>query len=103
MMLAIKSNGQECYEHVMLHTDDALVVSVKVKDIVCNQIGKCFVVKKGSIGPPTRHLGRIVRKVQLDNMAEAWAFSISQHVRAATDDVENYLKNKGISFPKSCD
>ena len=35
-------------------------------------------------------------------MAEAWAFSSSQHIRAATDDVESYLKKKGLSFPKSC-
>ena len=45
-----------------------------------------FLVKKGFIGPPTRHLGRSARKVQLDNMHEAWDFSSSQCARAATDD-----------------
>ena len=103
MRPAIKSSGQEYYEYVLLYTDDALVVSDEAEDIIRNQIGKYFVVKKGSIGPPTRYLGGIVRKVLLDNMAEAWTFSSSQYVRAAADNVESYLKKKGLSFPKSCD
>ena len=45
----IKSNGQECYEHVLSCTDDSLVVSEEAEEIIRNQIGKCFVVKKGSI------------------------------------------------------
>ena len=103
MRPAIKSSGQEYYEYVLLYTDDALVVSDEAEDIIRNQIGKYFVVKKGSIGPPTRYLGGSVRKVLLDNMAEAWTFSSSQYVRAAADNVESYLKKKGLSFPKSCD
>ena len=77
-------------------TDDALVVSDEAEDIIRNHIGKCFVLKKGSIGPPIRCLGGSVRKVLLDNVAEDWAFRSSQCVRAATGNVENYLKNKGF-------
>ena len=36
-------------------------------------------------------------------MAEDWVFSSSQHARAATKNVDDYLKKKGLSFPKSCD
>ena len=35
--------------------------------------------------------------------AEEWAFSSSQHARDDADNVESYLKKKGIPFPKSCD
>ena len=87
----IKSNGQKHYECVLLHTDDALVASDESEEIIPNQIGKYFVVKKGSIGPPTRHLGG---KFLLDNVAKAWAFSSSHCVRAATNNVESYLKKK---------
>ena len=90
----IKSSGQACYEYVILHMDDASIVSDKAKVIIRNRIGRCFVAKKGSIGPSTRHLCRSVRKVLLDNMAEAWDFSSSHYVRAAADNVESYLKNK---------
>ena len=97
----MKANGQEHYEHVLLCADDALVASDEASDFFRNQIGKCFVVNKGSIGPPTRCLGRSVRKFLLDNNADAWAFSGSQHVRASVDNVDNCVKIKGIYFPKS--
>ena len=50
-----------------------------------------------------RYLDGSMRKVLLNNGAEAWAFSSSHHVRAAVDNVEKHIKKKGISFPKSCD
>ena len=51
--------------------DDTLVTSDEASDVVTNQIGKHFVVNKGYIGPPTRCLGRSVKKVSLDNSVEA--------------------------------
>ena len=54
MRLAIKSNGQEHYECVISCVDDDLVVCNESEHVVRNQIGKCFALKKGSIGPPTR-------------------------------------------------
>ena len=38
--LAINSNCQEYYEHVLLCTDDSLVASHEAEDVVRNQIGK---------------------------------------------------------------
>ena len=88
---------------MLLCVDDALVASYEAEDVVQNQIGKYFALKNGSIVPPTRCLCGSLRKVLLDNVAEVWAFSSSQHVRATTGDVESYIKKKGISFQKSCD
>ena len=76
MRPAIKSNGQEHYEHVILHIDYALVASDETEDVIRNQIGKHFVAKKGSIGPPTRCLGRSVRKVSFVNVSEAWSLVV---------------------------
>ena len=50
---------------------DAFVASDEAEDIIRNQIGKCFVVNKDSIGLPNRCLGGRERKVLLDNMEEA--------------------------------
>ena len=44
-----------------------------------------------------------MRKVLLDDMNNAWAFSRSQRARASADNVDRHLKKKGISFSKSCD
>ena len=71
MRPAIKSSGQEYYKCVLLYTDNALVVPDEAEEIIRNPIRKYFVAKKGYIGLPTRHLGRSVIKVLLDNVAEA--------------------------------
>jgi hypothetical protein len=103
MRPAIRANGQEYFEYVLLYTDDALVVSENPETIIRRQIGKYFHVKPNSIGPPSLYLGGGVRKVLLNNMAEAWAFSSSQYVQAATKNVEDYLRSIGKNFPKKCD
>ena len=103
MRPAVKSNGIEYYEYVLLYTDDALVISENAEAIIRRQIGKYFRVKPNSIGPPKIYLGGGVRKVELDNFVHAWAFSSSQYCQAACKNVENYLKKLGKKFPARCD
>ena len=47
-----------------------------------------------SIGPPSQYLGGKLRKVELENGVEAWAFGSAQYVKAAVDNVVTYLKSK---------
>ena len=54
-------------------------------------MGKYFELKQESIGPPKLYLGGHLRKVQLDNGVEAWAFSASQYAQAAVKNVEEWL------------
>ena len=103
MFLVIKENCQECYEHILFYADNILLSLYQAQHVIRNQIGKYFETKKESAGPPTRHLGRSMRKVLLDHVAEAWAFSSSQNSRASNYNVESCLKKKGLPFPKSCD
>ena len=51
-------------------------------------------LKEESIGPPKIYLGGHVRKVQLDNGVECWAFSSFQYVQAAVKNVEEYLSKR---------
>ena len=44
----------EYYEYVLLYTDDCLVISDRGEDILRNEIGKYFSLKKSSIGAPTQ-------------------------------------------------
>ena len=92
MRPAKKSDGTEYYEYVLLYVDDALVISENAEEVLRNEIGKYFEIKEKSIGPPKIYLGGHVRKVDLDNGAEAWAFSSSQYVQAAVKNVETYLE-----------
>jgi hypothetical protein len=42
MRSAIKSNGTEVYEYVLLYTDDALSLGVEAESILRKEIGKYF-------------------------------------------------------------
>ena len=95
MRPAIKSDGTHCYEYVLLYTDDALVISQNAEDILRNKIGKYVELKPESIGPPKIYLGGHMQKVTLENNAEAWAFSSSQYVRNAVDNIEKYVHQTG--------
>ena len=46
MRLAIKSDGNEYYEYILLYADAALVVSENVESILRNEIGKYFELKE---------------------------------------------------------
>ena len=94
MRPAIKSDGSTYYDYVLLYTDDALVISENAENILRNEVGRYFELKEESIGPPKIYLGGRVRKVQLDNGVEAWAFSSSQYVQSAVSNVESYLSQE---------
>ena len=100
MRPAVKSDGSEYWEYVLLYCDDALVISEHGEKILREEIGKYFELKEESIGPPSIYLGGKMSKVTLANGVEAWSFSSSQYVQAAVKNVEAYLEEKGRKLPK---
>ena len=54
------------------------------------------------MGTPTLYLGNKVSKVELQNGVSAWSFSSSQYVQAAVTNVEDRLKDNGLSFSTKC-
>ena len=71
MRPAIKADGSEYYEYVLLYVDDALCISENAEGVLRNEIGKYFKLKEGSIGPPELYLGGHMRLVTLDNGVKA--------------------------------
>jgi hypothetical protein len=100
MRKAQKDDGTPYWEYILLYCDDALVVSMNGEKLLREEIGKYFVLKEKSIGPPTIYLGNKVSKVTLENGVDAWAFSSSQYVQSAVKNVEDYLQRDGKSLPK---
>jgi len=94
MRPAIKDNGEEYYEYVLLYTDDALCISVNAEQVLRTEIGKYFMLKEESIGPPQLYLGSNVRQVELSNGTKCWAFGASQYVQAAVKNVHQYLAER---------
>ena len=93
MRKAVKNtNGKEYWEFVLLYVDDALCISMNPEKVLEKEIGKYWLMKRGSIDPPTIYLGNKVSKVTLENGVHAWAFSSAQYVKAAVSNVEQMLK-----------
>jgi hypothetical protein len=99
MRPALKADGSEVWEYVLLYTDDVLVVSENGEKLLREGIGKYFELKEASIGPPELYLGAHLRKVELANGAKAWAISSSQYVQAAVKNVETHLARQGGKLP----
>ena len=94
MRPAVRSDGSEYYEYILLYTDDTLAISESPERLLRDELGRYFELKEESIGAPKIYLGGRVRKVQLDNNVKCWAFSSSQYVRAAVKNVEEYLEKR---------
>jgi hypothetical protein len=90
MRSAMKSDGTAVYEYVLLYTDDALSIGVEAGSILRKEIGNYFELKEKSIGSPKLYLGGHLSLVELENGVNAWAFSSSQYVGAAVQNVEDY-------------
>lgn len=90
----MKPNGSEYWEMVLLYVDDALVISHQGQKIIRDEIGKYFKFKEASIGPPDIYLGGELRKVKLQNGANAWSFSSAKYVREAVSNVKSYISEK---------
>ena len=94
MREAVKPDGSQYWEYVLLYVDDCLVISDNGEKILRNEIGKYFKLKEASIGPPDIYRGGKMRKVELENGAKAWSFSSSQYVQEAVRNVEVYLNER---------
>lgn len=101
MQPAKKADGSSYYKYILLYTDDALCVSENAESVLRNKVGKYFELKEESIGVPKIYLGGHCRKVELENGANAWAFSSSQYVQAAVQYVEKFISNhEHLNLPK---
>jgi len=96
---AKKGDGSTHYEYVLLYTDDVLVISENGEKILREGIGKYFELKESSIGPPNIYLGGKLRKVTLDNGAEAWAFGSSKYVQESVKNVQRHLAKRQLKLP----
>ena len=92
MQEAVKTDGTQYWEYVLLYVDDCLVVSENGEKVLRNEIGKYFTLKEASIGPTNVYLGGKISLVELSNGAKAWTFSSYQYVQEAVQNVEYHLK-----------
>ena len=97
--LLTRSTGEMYYEYVLLYVDDVLVISERAESVLRKEIGKFFVLKDESVGPPSMYLGGKLRQVELLNGEKAWAFGSSQYVQSAVKNVYEHLEKQGMKLP----
>ena len=97
---ALKDDGSQYWEYVLLYVDDCLCISNNAEKVIRNEIGRYFIIKEKSIVIPDIYLGNKVTKVTLENGVEAWSLSSSQYVQNAVKNVESYLKRRNLCLPK---
>jgi hypothetical protein len=90
-----RSTGDKYYEYVLLYVDNVLVISERAEQVLRQEIGQHFVLRKESIGKPSNYLGGKLREVTLENGVLAWAFGSCQYVQLAMKNVEEHLQAKG--------
>ena len=97
MRPAMKPNGFEYYEYLLVYVDDVLAISHDPKPLI-EEIGKTYKLKKGSVGPPTRYLGAMISKFQIPGDKtgrEYWAMSAREYVQEAVRIVKDLLAKEG--------
>ena len=97
--LSKRSTGEEYYEYVLLYVDDVLVISERAEAVLRKEIGKDWILKEESIGPPAKYLGGKLREVTLTSGVKCWAFGSSQYVQSAVKNVYDHLMTKGKKLP----
>jgi hypothetical protein len=97
-----KPNGFEYYEMLLVYVDDVLTLS-HAPQIIMDEIGRLFTVKKESIGVPTRYLGANVGKFQLPDGRETWYMSSHDYVLNAVKIIEDILAEEGMKLKGKAD
>ncbi len=97
--LSKRSTGEEYYEYVLLYVANVLVISEKAEAVLRKEIGKDWILKEESIGPPSKYLGGKLREVTLESGLKCWAFGSCQYVQSAVNNVVDHLRKKGNYVP----
>jgi len=92
---AVKPNGHQYYEMLLVYVDDILLISHRPQE-TNNEIQQLYWLKDDFIGPPKRYLGANISKFQLPNGLEAWSASARDYVKMAVCNVEEVLSRDDI-------
>ena len=91
---ATSATGKEVYEYVLVYSDDLLVVACDPDTILCF-IDQNFKLKDGSVGVPDRYLGANIMEYRTEDDTSCWAMSSEYYVKAAINNVETWLSQRG--------
>jgi hypothetical protein len=85
---AIKGNGTEYFENILVYTVDFLVVSEKPHEVL-TCLDQHYILKPGSIGQPTQYLGAQIGQYRLPKQPDKlhWSLRSEKHTKEAIKKV----------------
>ena len=98
---AVKADGFEYYEMVLVYVDDIFAISDSPTKTL-EQIQEEFKFKNDEIAPPDMYLGSKIEFQQF-NGVECWTMLSDKYVNAAIENVEAKLKEQGKQLQKRAD
>ena len=94
---AVKPNGFEYYEYVLIFVEDILNI-LQDTNSTMETLGTLYQLNCGSVGPPDRYLGRNVQKFQLEDGTMAWFMSTNGYVKTACTNVVTMLEKDELKL-----
>jgi hypothetical protein len=96
MRKAAKPNGEKYWEYVFIYTDDVIAMSL-TPNAILEEMNRHFLLKEGSIGPPTRYLGANISQFYIaGDDKPKWAIGSQEYVKEAVRVVKNWLSKRGM-------
>jgi hypothetical protein len=97
MRSAVKADGEEYYEYVLVYVDDILAVSIDPRAIL-EGIQTRFKFKDDKIEEPSNYLGAKLQKKKVNDV-ECWSITSMDYVKAAIATVEDAIKGTSRKLP----
>ena len=94
---AVKHDGEEYYEYILVYVDDILAISCDATSVML-EIAEKFKFKKDAITPPEIYLGGRLERKSL-NGRNIWTLTSRDYVKAIIANLENRLAKRGQKLP----
>lgn len=98
---AVKNDGEEYYEYILVYMDNILCISKHSKETMA-LIAHDFRFKKDKVKPPKIYLGARLEKKVLNSKA-MWTMSSTDYLKAAIKTVEERLQKSGKTLSTKID
>ena len=85
---AVKFNGEEYYEWVLMYVDDILAISMDPTAILKSMEGDTVKYKNGKIEPPEMYLGAKLQEKEINDYS-CWTISSADYIKAAVQTVKD--------------
>ena len=97
MRPAIKIDGEEYYEYILVYVDDIIAVSMKAREVM-DKISTKFKFKNDKVSEPEVYLGAKLQKKSINGKI-FWTMSSMDNINTAIKNIEETVKKTRWKLP----